>query len=68
MTKAPFLHTLLGLYREKIRHIDDYLIIVTHWCFVNKGYMVIDGGEVKNSYKINRFILMYSLRRKSYLN
>jgi hypothetical protein len=44
---ANFLETFLDIYKGKLSHTDEQVIIVAHWCFVNKDYRVVNGQQVK---------------------
>jgi hypothetical protein len=65
MSRPQFLSGLLDMYNSVIRHTDDQMIIVTHWCFIRMDFRVIEEKKVKTIYKTNLLLLFFA-RQKIY--
>ncbi|CAF4446631.1 unnamed protein product [Rotaria socialis] len=54
MSRPRFLSCLLGVYENLISHHDDKMIILVHWCFLNKYFCVIEDGKEKDIFTFKR--------------
>jgi len=42
MNKNKFLKTLFHLHKDDIKSAYDKLIVTSHWCFIENGFVVSD--------------------------
>ncbi len=48
VSKCQFLDMLLDLHEKKFEHPREQLIILVHWTFLSRNFIILKDNEVRN--------------------
>lgn len=56
VSRYQFLDMLLALHEKKFEHPREQLIMVVHWTFLRRNFIILNDNEVRNNCFLNKLI------------